>query len=52
MNGHVLFYRAGRPAGMYETHDVDELRQFESEFDGEPVGIVADGPDETIVVGQ
>ena len=34
------------------THDVDELRQFQSKFDSQTIWIVTDGPDETIVVGQ
>lgn len=35
-----------------ETHDVDELREFQSEFDSQPIGIISDWPYKTIVVGQ
>lgn len=37
---------------MESTYDVDELRQFQAEFDGEPVGIVTNRSDEAVVVGE
>ena len=34
------------------AYHVDELRQFQAEFDCQSVGIVTNWPDETVVIGQ
>lgn len=34
------------------TYNVDELTEPESHLDREPIRVVADGPDQTVVVGQ
>lgn len=32
-----------------ETHHIDELGELETQLDGESVGVVSDGPDESVV---